>query len=195
MPNHVTNIVTVESASKARIAQIKQAVRSEDIVFDFNTLIPMPEQLVGTTSPFRLPKQNLNETYQQFEARLYTAVRALIVRAGACGGHVDWYTWACENWGTKWNAYDASETERGWVFLTAWSHPEPVIEELSRRFPDVIFHVKYADEDLGQNIGEYRIDNGYRQDLGLPAVGTMEAVRYACEVTGIVFEDVRHYYA
>lgn len=71
-----------------------------------------------------------------------------------------WYVWNTANWGTKWGPYD-QEVQPGIVrFDTAWSHPFPVIQALSRKNPSAEIHVQYADEDLGSNCGEYWMVDG-----------------------------------
>lgn len=64
--------------------------------------------------------------------------------------------WAIYNWGTKWNAYDANEFDEetsSLQFRTAWSPAIPVIEELAKKYPEVEFYFRYADEDIGCNTG------------------------------------------
>ena len=65
----------------------------------------------------------------------------------------NWYDWAVENWGTKWNAYQHSTTEqdydRGEVrynFLTAWGPPTPIVHELQRRFPTLCITMYFSIE-------------------------------------------------
>jgi hypothetical protein len=45
-------------------------------------------------------------------------------------------------------------------FDTAWSSPESVLTALSKRFPEEEIRVRYADEDMGCNCGEYTMKNG-----------------------------------
>lgn len=54
-------------------------------------------------------------------------------------GSKDWYDWCCDNWGTKWNAFDVEvedideENDICWFkFTTAWCPPEGWIKELSK---------------------------------------------------------------
>lgn len=75
-------------------------------------------------------------------------------------GTVCWYEWNRKGWGTKWNAYDQEIHDDHVQFDTAWSHPFPVIETLSQKFPEDEIRVKWADEDVGNNLGEYLIRNG-----------------------------------
>ena len=70
-------------------------------------------------------------------------------------GYVDWYDWRCAKWGTKWNVCHYRHQGGEVWFETAWSHPWPVLEALSRQFPDCVFAVSYADEDIGSNAGAY----------------------------------------
>ena len=75
-------------------------------------------------------------------------------------GCKDWYEWNCKYWGTKWNSSDSFSNENTISFQTAWSTPYPVIEELSKKYPTIIFTIDYADEDIGSNCGTYKFQNG-----------------------------------
>lgn len=92
------------------------------------------------------------------------AVHAALENHRICG-YTYWYDWSIKNLGTKWNAYgqpeegfssDATEFQ----FETAWSHPMELITAMSEKLPGVVFSVKYADEDIGSNCGEYEIEGG-----------------------------------
>lgn len=98
-------------------------------------------------------------------------------------GHFDWYGWANENWGTKWNAYSQSKADSGEIsFDTAWSTPFPVMQKLSQMFPKVTLTVMYADEDLGSNCGKYILKNGETIEDWTP--DESEALKYACDIKG-----------
>lgn len=93
-------------------------------------------------------------------------------------GCKSWYDFANQKWGTKWNAYScyienmSNQEEKDFennlltldnitfCFQTAWSSPYPIFQELSKKYPDVIFEIKYADEDMGHNCGFFEIQNG-----------------------------------
>jgi len=106
------------------------------------------------------------------------------MRAYRKHGHMTWYDWSIRYWGTKWNAYDAERTFPDTVvFQTAWSAPTPVVEALSRRFPNHTFELRWADEDFGNNVGHQRYKDGeVIEDLS-PADGTQGANRLALEIT------------
>ena len=76
-------------------------------------------------------------------------------------GYTDWYSWSCDNWGTKWNASSSYLHDNNILeFETAWSNPYPVLLELSGKFTDIKFIVEYADEDIGSNCGRYVLQGG-----------------------------------
>ena len=58
----------------------------------------------------------------------------------------NWYSWRCDNWGTKWNAYEAYIEDEShdhiiYKFDTAWAPPLPVIEKLRE-----VLEEKYGEE-------------------------------------------------
>lgn len=80
-------------------------------------------------------------------------------------GHTDWYSWSCENWGTKWNAYGYEElaSEPGhfeFQIETAWSPPEPVFRAMSEAFPDLCIDIIGFDEGWG-----FGYDASFRRGL------------------------------
>jgi hypothetical protein len=96
-------------------------------------------------------------------------------------------------WGTKWNACEqsASPDEGKAQFETAWSCPEGVLIELSKRFPEDRIEVTFADEDIGSNCGTFTLKAGVvaSRDIA-PAWRDMSDEQkakwksFACEVTG-----------
>jgi hypothetical protein len=217
MPNHISNILTIEGDAK-RVAQIKNEILSVDEDgnirhIDFNKIVPMPESLnitSGSTTDnglailkyregdptrinemmgyqwakeFSTPEDLINHILEKGSANLEEAQKALDNER--LYGHRDWYSWSNANWGTKWNAYDTNESgDDGVYFDTAWSNPYPVMEALSRKYPDVVFHVRFADEDFGHNVGEYSLKNGDMIYENIPEGGTEEAYEMAGDITG-----------
>lgn len=80
-----------------------------------------------------------------------------------------WYNWQTEHWGTKWNAcdsvwsYDDDDQEGKIRFDTAWCEPTPVLEALSKMFPDITFTNEAEDEDGSVVITEFT--NGSSEEL------------------------------
>jgi hypothetical protein len=101
-------------------------------------------------------------------------------------GHQDWYSWSTANWGTKWNAYsqNSDEGSNEISFETAWGTPYPVIEALSRKYPEAVISMRYADEDFGHNVGEYTFQAGDLVEENTPEGGSDEAYELAADIQG-----------
>lgn len=70
-------------------------------------------------------------------------------------GHIDWYGWCRDNWGTKWNASEVYIDNNVITFQTAWCVPDPIFEAFAYicdRY-NVTFEGEYADENMGYNSG------------------------------------------
>lgn len=86
-------------------------------------------------------------------------------------GYCNVQEWTRANWGTKWNASDSEVieglTNENWsvFFFTAWNCPDGYLENLSKLFPDTDIYVTYADEDIGNNCGEFVLKNGVVSNL------------------------------
>jgi hypothetical protein len=101
-------------------------------------------------------------------------------------GHQDWYSWSTSNWGTKWNAYsqNSDEGSNEISFETAWGTPYPVIEALSRKYPEAVISMRYADEDFGHNVGEYTFQAGDIVEETTPEGGSDAAYELAADIQG-----------
>lgn len=187
MPNHVKNIVS------ARESVIKSMLDSENFV-DFCCVIPRHDDLLlndadsvcsGAESLAKLVcKEACSEqsVIAALEAANRNSVNALkmsdesfeqfvmMVRNKRKHGYYHMMDYARNAWGTKWNAYGQDvekNTETQVEFDTAWSHPLPVIIALSKKHPEEVISVKFADEDTGSNCGSYKIKNGetFEEDI------------------------------
>jgi hypothetical protein len=97
----------------------------------------------------------------------------------------NWYAWSCENWGTKWNAYDTYRIDDDQItFNTAWSAPIPFFEALSEKFPEYLIEVTYADEDMGHNCGTLTLEQGEVIESYIPKGGSKEAYELTFLVIG-----------
>ena len=109
-------------------------------------------------------------------------------------GASTWYDWriSVKNWGTKWNNEPddliVDERDSSLRLLTAWSAPIPIVEELSRQHPELSLSISWADEDLGQNVGQATFQNGALIYEYMPEPGSKEALELACSIQGISFE-------
>lgn len=135
MPNWVTNILEIKG-SREDLDQLIQVVRSEKFEFNFNKVIPYPEE------------------YARLDAE-----GGEIAQGYNSGG----YEWCEENWGTKGNALEVSVKKENevlvYMFDTAWSPSLPVTEELSARFPSLTLTHRFIERG-GAASGWYEFKGG-----------------------------------
>jgi len=156
MPNHTENIVTIVSTNKKQLEKFKKFVHDEknDSPFSFQKIVPMPEALKGTLAPaqvFDTQKEvdDFNKEKHELmgDAISLTKSVSLIRRYG----FNNWYDWAWENWGTKWDAYDVQLDEWGltleYRFNTAWNGPVKVRQRLESIFDNINMNWICADEE------------------------------------------------
>lgn len=109
MPNWTQNHVSFEG-SKEKIIELKELFASDKSVFDFNKVVPMPEDSEDFQATGSLSMDEKN-------------------------GKNNWYFWSIKNWGTKWNAVEPNldvdeDTKLVYSFRTAWDAPRGVIDAL-----------------------------------------------------------------
>jgi hypothetical protein len=134
MPNHITNKLRVKGR-REDVEKLFESIKSEERDIDFEKIIPMPNHIyrgnLSREKELKYGKENC------------------------------WYDWSCNNWGTKWNAYDIYKSSEDTIlFDTAWAGVPNLMNELSKQHPNVELHYKYADEDTGHNVDEHIIKNG-----------------------------------
>lgn len=151
MPNWCFNTIRVEGL-KADVEKFLEAIKGNEKqpYFDFNGVIPMPEELRGTQSP------NDNEEQAKILTEKY--------------GASDWYDWAIKNWGTKWNCtaiddWDITDCKNNEAIATinvdtAWSPPTEFLVKASEIYPSLIFSNEYYEEG-NCFIGSHTILKGY----------------------------------
>ena len=175
--------------------------------FDFNKVIPMPVELnipSSSSGDFgmkylclnaknsilwseddrsfmeRMEKQK-DENPDHFNEEIELGRKYLINIAKY--GYSTWYNWACDNWGTKWNACEADWISDNCVeFETAWSFCHPIVQKLSEMFPDVEILFCFADEDCGSNTGDGRMIAGKETDAEYPDTGDNRAYEIYLEL-------------
>lgn len=203
MPNHVQNYLYITAPTAQRLQEVFTFIKGEEEFIDFNAIIKTPKEIeniehcIETTLAEEIVKKEkgkkigeyFNEKINNLTAEQQEQIQPYIDNVRKYG-HADWYHWRLENWGTKWNAYEqrrlslenpqSDDTIDTLMFQTAWTTPHPVIEHLSKLFPDCSFDVEYADEDLGcENCGTYHYNGGL-----LEYEAPDDCFRFACEIWG-----------
>ena len=177
MPNHVSTNLVISGSAKSVERFIRLVDSGDDKHFDFNGVVPMPEELKNTTSPVRIQTQaEIDSLWAEYN-RLKAAgeLKEWQIQDGkpwglgitqeksdeliAKYGSNNWYDWAIANWGTKWGAYDTTEwevtklsdnvAEARISYHTAWSPASEFFIAASEKFSNLLFSTEYADEGGG----------------------------------------------
>ena len=121
MPNWTSNNVLFVG-KESQLKKLQTMLKSDDNEFDFNNVIPMPNELSDTVSG----SENAKPEWQKKRSQ------ELMNKYGAD----NWYDWSIMNWGTKWNAIDTEVEQRDgtliYRFNTAWDCPRRIAEALLR---------------------------------------------------------------
>jgi hypothetical protein len=183
MPNHVYSSVSVYGTDEEIQNFFMTHFTEEDggdSSFDFNTFIPMPDELHGTVSPSREPRDATEDQLAEWKANQ--------TRLGKAYGADNWYDWCIQNWGTKWNSYDnhIADDSMSFSFQTAWSLPEPIFAKMAELYPTMRFLIQCVEEG-GFFSGDIDIDEGEINDnvTGDEAQWKL----YAAEFMGYDFEE------
>ena len=132
MPNHCFNKIIIYGDEASKIAS---ELKSEDTVFDFSKILPEPNYEEVEVKP-TFPKEDEKDDFRMPK----------------------WWDWRIQNWGTKSNSYDdhvdtVDDETVEYEISTAWSPPEPVIEKLREKYPDVSITAFY--DEPGMEIAGY----------------------------------------
>ncbi|MBT09455.1 MAG: hypothetical protein CMQ27_09015 [Gammaproteobacteria bacterium] len=134
MPNWCNNSITIKGP-KAKIEALYQEIKGKNKMLDI--LRPMPQELRETTSP--TPEKG-SANYKGPQPRV--------------DGYDNWYDWAVNNWGTKWDVdvdnlelnqqvAGSDEAEiNGW-FDSAWAPPLHALDYYIEKNPDVSIRCMY----------------------------------------------------
>lgn len=139
MPNHIQNILYVESKTREELDSFLSTIKGEDEVIDFNKIVPMPKEIRETESStnvdnalaYYLKMKNKEEEIKEFKRLCFFPIhfqdkigkmseqeKADLLNVGEryynifkTYGYLNWYDWSLANWGTKWNAYESCMNE------------------------------------------------------------------------------------
>ena len=120
MPNWTYNNLQFIGKTEDNVKQLKELLKSDDNDFDFNNIIPMPNELSDTVSG----SENAKPDWQKKQSE----------KLKAKYGADNWYDWSNNNWGTKWNACDVNVEQNknvlNYTFDTAWDAPREIVRAL-----------------------------------------------------------------
>jgi hypothetical protein len=179
MPNWTVNRITFKG-NPERISELKNHILSidndGDLQFDFNRVIPMPEELNGTHAPSlfydknpsplvgqlhperKLPQDMTDEELLSKNPHSFKTLEE--VREGRLKsqqliekyGFDNWYDWCIENWSVKWNACETHVYNNDepniftFRFETPWNEPQNVFSKLHDQYSDLEIEICFTHE-------------------------------------------------
>jgi hypothetical protein len=141
MPNYCTNTLTIVGNDKTFdkviapyiTTQIVKDFNDQDeevTMLDFEKVIPFPKCIAETKHLWSMDAtKRLNIDHSQLIELIKEAEESNLEECG----YKSWYDWSVEHWGTKWNSDSVQVSESGAGFVTAWSPPCEVIQELAKQ--------------------------------------------------------------
>ena len=143
MPNHTHNEVLIgtntnEEQEILALQILKNDLGIGDGKFDFNGIIPMPKEIKkgAEISIEDFVDGDEPEGYENVMGKYVPKDQKIRKMLVIKYGSDNWYDWACDHWGTKWNAYDVEicqdeESTLQVDFTTAWDSPREIVEKIS----------------------------------------------------------------
>lgn len=188
MPNHTANKVVVTGPTDD-VNRFLAKAKGQDESLSFNSLFPMPDEIRNTSSPTKIMTQEeidmiwmgwnkrkeLNElnNFEKDKPIDLGITKQTSDRLLDAYGVNNWYDWALEFWGTKWDCYEVGEwstdvnndkTEASIYYETAWSPATNLWVNVSNDFPTLKFFHEFADEG-GAFVGNETIFDGDIQEI------------------------------
>ena len=147
MPNWCENRVTI-SGDTEEVQKFREVIEGPDhhgkeSIFSFHQLLPMPIELIGTKAPPTVKATQTECDAYNAEKNQYgiAVTQDVIDTRQEKYGASDWYYWATENWGTKWQPTDIElDDDTNYLvyhFDTAWCPPEGIWEHIVGQFPNL----------------------------------------------------------
>ena len=164
MPNWCYNRVEI-SGTPDVLEEFAKKVESEDEVFSFQSIVPMPEELQNICSPTVIveTEEDVEVYIEEHKVGDYEFVggqpmtevtRDMLLKEY---GAENWYDWANNNWGCKWDVRDVERQNLGdyihYQFETAWGPPKEICDALRKVFPDL--DITWFFDEPGMRVAGY----------------------------------------
>lgn len=151
MANEVVNIVSV-SGDADEIKRFKELVKGVWVPFNFDNILPMPKELEGTTKLYGFEellealKRDWNlSSFKNFTESDIERARQFHSNLLHFGVTNSW-EWRAKHWNIEYDVQDClledeTETSLKYIFVTVYSAPSPIFEEIKKRFPFLCIQV------------------------------------------------------
>ena len=153
MPNWCENRVGIYGKEKDIKAFKEKAIKDGE--FEFQNLIPIPEELLSTTKGYR---EGLGNTWiTDKDGNEIEIPESKLQEWKDKYGATNWYDFCCNKWGTKWDVDAQIEDEDSEQitlrFETAWGPAEGICDYIRENFPEL--NVSWFYDEPGNEIAGY----------------------------------------
>lgn len=130
MPNWCENRLYIEG-DREEISKLKELAEFKEGEFWFSKIVPIPKSLLEVNRD---------------DERTPDAIQNIKLH-----GYPNWYEWCMANWGCRSlpdndvHVISDCKDSLSLSFLTAWNPPLNLIEEVSKKFPNLSFALHYAE--------------------------------------------------
>ena len=164
MPNWCENIIRIGGESQ-ELLRFVEFVKSEEEPFSFDSIKPMPKELLKVQSPTTIKTQIEIDEYKEahkddkWMMESFPITHEMFNEYIHKYGYTNWYDWANEMWGTKWDVRDGSVEDMSdgeeliYRFDTAWGPPEPIYHTITKEFPDL--NISWFYNEPGMEVAGY----------------------------------------
>ena len=133
MPNWCEISLVITSENEQALNKLYLDNKTEDNELDFNCVCPCPSELMNSEAPNNIDDEQKQELIDKY-------------------GYPDWYSWCCNNWGTKWNASDVecshSDTQLTYTFNTAWGPPSQWFTKLTEKYNNFDMRLEFEEPGM-----------------------------------------------
>lgn len=127
------------------------------------SVIPLIEKFLKDKEAFKEGKERVEEfkewcEKEKIEANLYNYGKKMLTDK-LMYNETNWYDWACNNWGTKWDIDKTYWEDKMLSFQTAWSPALPIYVAISNKLQIDIF-AEWFEEQFTEWAGVMQIEKG-----------------------------------
>jgi len=167
MPNHCYNQLWISGPDDdVKVFKDLAGLSKEAPELRFNAFVPYPEKWEQMDAEMReirkLQGLACAKAADAYEAKWGTR---------SDGYNDGGYQWCCENWGTKWGAYNVGLM--GWLgytvvlFKTAGSPPRPIMDAMAKAFPTLELELQWSEQGGAfHGYRTLRTEDGVQQSTG-----------------------------
>lgn len=162
MPNWCHNRVDI-LGDVDEIKRFKEFVDSVKEPFSFQSIVPIPEELYKVQSPVSIRTQDEIDEFIKEHSVDYLETVSLPITSEMYNkylkkyGYSNWYDFANEKWGTKWDAQEVVLDEYfnslHYTFDTAWGPPNQIYLKLVAEFPKL--NISWFWDEPGMEMAGY----------------------------------------